>query len=379
MKKLRVLAQYADYAHHPQRKAKNAYGGVGYYRIVKPAEAMRRAGHDVRIVGQEITTYGHDLASQWDEIFTEFDVFWTSYFSSAEAGAAIFEAARRHGKKVIIDIDDNYLDIHESNLLYDRFKAKKKDRAILSTILSFADVITVSTEPLKERLDGFMKEAFGLEKTFALVPNCNELADWPERKAPYRESGRFVVGYTGSHSHQDDLRMVLPAIKELMAKHKNLWFEMLGIISRDEVPKFLRGFTDDMLGRMAIVGATPTFGEYPGWLAERPWDVGIAPLVDTPFTRSKSHIKWMEYAMCGIPTVASRVHPYSMPADGKQTIVDGETGFLVKPDEWFGVIDRLAKNPELGPRIAANAKAQIARDWQYADSSIVANIERALE
>ena len=113
-----------------------------------------------------------------------------------------------------------------------------------------------------------------------------------------------------------------------MAKHKHVWFEILGILAIKDLKNMLGGFTDDMLGRIATVGATNTFREYPSWLAERPWNVGIAPLVDSAFTRSKSHIKWMEYSMYEIPTIASRVYPYFMDVAGRDTIRDGETGII---------------------------------------------------
>lgn len=364
---MKILTAYADWSHTPKRKELNAYGGIGYYRQIKPWGEVK--GHDIKIVGKELTTYGDSLESQWDNIFKEFDVFSTSYFSDDRSGAAIFYHAKKHGKKVIIDIDDNYLDVSPGNPVYDKFKPQKRDRAILSTILSFADALTVSTEPLKERIFNHIKQVHGIEKPIFIVPNFNDVRDW-DFKPVAKDPNRFVIGYSGSASHKEDLEMILPAIREIMAKHKHVWFEILGILAIKDLKNMLGGFTDDMLGRIATVGATNTFREYPSWLAERPWNVGIAPLVDSAFTRSKSHIKWMEYSMYEIPTIASRVYPYFMDVAGRDTIRDGETGILVGSKGWKYAIDDMIVDYDKLKVVGKNAKEQIVKEWQYKDSGL---------
>ena len=358
---------FSDWGATPERKKQNTWGGVGYYRIVNPANCIH--DHEVTLVGNEILKFGNSIDEQWDNIFKEYDVFWTSYFADERSAVAVFAYAQKHGKKVIIDLDDNYLDIPESNLLYNQFKKTKRDRAILSTVLSLADAITVSTEPLMERIKGHIKLLHGIDKPVFLLPNFNDKKDW-DFKPVDKNNDRFVIGYAGSNSHLDDLKMVLPSIKEIMGKYPHVWFEMVGIISIDKIKEYLGGFTDDMLGRMAIVGATPTFNEFPEWLSQRPWNVGIAPLVDTAFTRSKSHIKWMEYSMFKIPTIASRVYPYFMEIAGRETIKDGETGFLVKNNEWVKTFEQLIKNPKRAQEIGENAFKEVCDKWQYANSEI---------
>lgn len=363
---MKILAGYADWQHNDQRKKLNEYGGIGYYRTVKP---MQMLDHDVRVVGKEITHYGNDLESQWDTIFKEFDLFVTSYFADPRAGAAIIYHARKHGKKFVLDIDDNYLDVPLSNMAYDEFKPGKKNRAFLSTILSFADAITVSTEPLKERIQGHIKEIHKLDKPVFVIPNMNDVKDWDFPIAKPKK-GRFTIGYSGSNSHQDDLQMVMPAIAKVMKKHKHVHFELVGAIAKDKVKEYFgrAGFDDDCLMRIHLLAATATFKEFPQYLLERGWDIGIAPLVDTAFTRSKSHIKWMEYSMAKIPTVASRVYPYFMDIDGRDTIRHRETGYLCKPHEWFDTLDSVVTNYDKS--IGDNAYEYIKKEWQYDPTKI---------
>ena len=367
---------FGDYLATPERKKQNTYGGVGYYRIIKIAEQIK--GHEVKVIGKEILNFGENLEEQWDNVFKEYDVYWTNYFADDRAGAAIFYHAQKHGKKVIIDIDDNYLDVPESNLLYDKFKPGKRDRAMLSTILSFADALTVTTEPLKERLYQHIKMTHGIEKPIYVLPNCNDIRDWNHVPVA-KHDDRIVIGYTGSNSHQDDLRMVMPAIKAVMEKYPNIWFETIGVVEKKKLKMYFNGMSDDCLNRCALLPATATFKEYPQWLSEQKWDIGIAPLVDTAFTRSKSHIKWLEYSMYKIPTVASRVYPYFMELCGKQMIDDGETGFLVKPSEWEKTLEKLILDKGLRNRIGQNAYDYVKDNWQYGDTFPTKVLEEMLK
>ena len=370
----KTLMTYTDWGHTPKRKKQNAYGAIGYYRIIKPSEMMT----DVKVVGKELSCYGDTLESQWDNIFKEYDVFWTGYFADDRIAGAMLYHAQKHGKKVVLDIDDNYLDVPESNMLYDRFKAGKKDRAFLSAILSFADAIAVSTVPLKERLDAHIKERHGIEKKFIMVPNMNDVNDWNVKPVPLTKD-KFIIGYSGSNSHLDDFAMVIPAIRDIMKKYDHVHFEVLGLLAMKDLTKYLGGWNDDMLMRTALVGATDTFRAYPEWLSQRPWNVGIAPLVDTAFTRSKSHIKWMEYAMMGMPTIASRVYPYFMPIDGKDTIRDGDTGMLCKKNEWRDALEYAVLHPDKMVDMGIRAKQQIVNEWQYKDSNLSSVIKKEVE
>ena len=140
----KILFYRADWNSNASRQADDGYGGVGYYRTVQPAKYVK--GHEVTVVGAKLHKKGETAEQQWTRIFKNYDIFWTTYFSDAQVASQIFYHRDKFKKKVIVDLDDNYLDVPSSNPLYDRFKETKKDKAFLSTILTFADAITVSTE-----------------------------------------------------------------------------------------------------------------------------------------------------------------------------------------------------------------------------------------
>lgn len=360
----------------PQRKKLNTYGPLGYYRILKPSQLIE--GHEVKVVGAELKSYGTDLMSQWQNIFFEHDVFWTGYFNDENLATAIFFFAQRAGKKVIIDVDDNYLDIPEGNNLYEKFRSGKRDRALLGSVLSLADALTVSTYPLKERLHEHIRMIHGIDKPIFVIPNMNDYKDWIAPVGP-KNPDRITIGYSASNSHQEDIQMVAPALRNIMKKYKNVHLQFIGTIEKDKLPLYFKGFDNEMLSRIELGAAESVFKEYPKLLGRTGWDIGIAPLVDTPFTRSKSHIKWMEYAMFEIPTVASRVYPYFMSIKGKKTIEDGVTGLLTRSNEWEKNLERLILDKELRERIGRQAKETVVRDWQYEDSNIGDVVNEMLE
>jgi len=364
----KILFNYLDYNHNDYRKQNNAYGGVGYYRLIKPAKFIaEQTDHEVDVMGKEAVNFG-DAITNWDKVFQKYDYLWLASVYGEQNMSAIFYWAQYHKKKVIMDVDDNYLDLPESNLMHDKFAKGKKDRALFSASISLADVVTVSTEPLRDRLKEHFKTVHGLDKKIVIVPNMSDVSDW-QYEPVERNKDKVVIGYPGSNSHQDDLVMIMPTISKLMKKYPNLYFELMGSVPKDKVKEYFgkAGFDDDSLMRISLVPSTDAFDKYPKHLSEQKWDIGIAPLVDTAFTRSKSHIKWMEYAMYKIPTVASRVYPYFMEHCDRQTIDDGFNGFLCTLPEWETKLEKLITNEKLRKEMGQNAYDTILKDWQYKD------------
>ncbi len=367
---MKILFFRNDFGANAQRQTEDGYGGVGYYRLIKPFEYVKNV--EKEIVGIEMQK------KKWSDVFKEYDVFWASYFSEPNQASQMFYHRDLYKKKVIIDLDDNYLDVLPNHPLYDRFKPTKKDKAFLSTILSFADAITVSTEPLKQKIDQHIQKVYGIKKKIFVLPNMNDIKDWNYKPAK-KNKDKFVIGYAGSNSHYDDLKMVFPAIAKIMDKYPNVYFESSGALGKVNLELFTC-FSESSKLRSDILPSTWGFKDYPKHLAKMKWDIGIAPLADSAFTRCKSHIKFMEYAMYKIPTIASRVYPYNAPCFGRDTIIHEKTGLLVKPDEWFNALEDLILNKEKRLQLGENAYEYVKDNWQYGDeySETISNILKQL-
>lgn len=363
---MKILFYYSDWTANADRQIEDTYGGVGYYRIKKVFDQIK--DHEVDIVGAKLTRKGESASDRWKRIFTDYDVFWSCYSSHAEDASLMYYWRDQLGKRVVLDIDDNFWDVPESHKLYDKLKATKKDRAMIGTILSFADVITTSTEPLKQRVEKHMYDVYGINKRVVVIPNFNDAKFW-KYKAKKPDPKKITIGYAGSNSHNDDIAMVMPAIKNLMEKYPNLYFQTIGTIDKTALYLF-SDLTGEQRERCEIINASSTFNSYPKRLSQVMWDIVIAPLVDVPFTRCKSHIKFMEYAMYKWPIVASRAYPYFMELKGRKLIQHNISGFLVKPSQWESALEELIQNPQKRKELGENAYKQVVSDWQYEDSGI---------
>lgn len=98
--------------------------------------------------------------------------------------------------------------------------------------------------------------------------------------------------------------------------------------------------------------------DYYDHLSRIKMDIGICPLVDIPYNKCKSNIKWLEYGMSGIPAVVSDISTYT------DSVRHGETGYVAKtPKDWVHYLSLLIDNNVLREAIANQAKVQILRDF----------------
>jgi glycosyltransferase involved in cell wall biosynthesis len=75
-------------------------------------------------------------------------------------------------------------------------------------------------------------------------------------------------------------------------------------------------------------------------------DVGVMPLLDSPWERGKCGYKLIQYMACGLPVVASRV------GANCSIVRDGESGYLAEtPQEWLLSLERLLADRDLRSRM----------------------------
>jgi glycosyltransferase involved in cell wall biosynthesis len=204
-------------------------------------------------------------------------------------------------------------------------------------------VVTASTEPLAERY-----RRAGIERVEVLG---NFLAAGVARSHGQRHDG-VVIGWTAALEHAAELARIplLQALRRLLAAHDQLRVASLGL--RLELP-------EERYEHHVNVPIDRLQEQLGGW------DIGIAPLADIPFNRSRSDVKLKEYGSVGIPWLASPVGPYA-------DLGEAEGGRLVEDDAWFEALDRLVRRRRerriLGRRARAWARSQsidnVAERWE---------------
>lgn len=295
---MKVISQYNDWNQSDERSKVNGYGGCGYYRIVQTSKLL---GFSIK--GKEQASMTNDL--YYSNIFNNCDVYWTHHMCNTQVIKSMVVHAMAKKKKIIVDLDDDFFSIPEDHSAYETYKHGGDGRVGLGVFLTFADAITVSNEHLKGRIESYLKEVHNMEKPVFVLQNRVDPAMW--REEPVK---RRVIGYSGSTSHIKDLEMILPVIKRIMEKDKDVSFEMLGILSKENARRLFKGWDNSILERIAMLGATATYDEYPDMLAEKGWKVAIAPLEKNDFNKARSNIKWQEYTMSGYVTICTDFTPY---------------------------------------------------------------------
>lgn len=151
--------------------------------------------------------------------------------------------------------------------------------------------------------------------------------------------GRPLLVWIGSYGNVGDLEIVQPQLRELL---------------------------DADLIRMHVIADRPPDG--PEWhgVEWSPWtldsevrllaesDIGLMPLKNSERTRGRCGYKAVQYAACGLPTVASSV------GGAAEVIRDGHTGYAVQtPGEWSDALHALIEDPGLRASLGANARAHV--------------------
>ena len=269
-------------------------------------------------------------------------------FNSLSAVEGLMAHCRETNASLIYEIDDDLLSIGEDHAEYRHYRVSAE---FIRSVSSQSKEVWVSTSCLAEKFSG-------LNTSVTVLQNTLDDRIWTgpaERDAD--DSARIL--YMGTTSHSDDFRSVfLPAFQKLKAR--------LG----DRIEATLVGVLPDWRGSRGIAslvvpaGIGVSYPAFASWLqASCKQNIGIAPLTDTEFNRSKSHIKWLEYSALGLATVASNIGEYA------QSVVQGSTGLLAGASaaEFGDALSEAVSNTALRTKIARNAR--ILAMQQLDDSS----------
>lgn len=355
---------YTDWANNEYRTKNKAFGGVSYYRIAKPAQYLKE-WYDIDIVGPDMKDkFGSTVEEMWTKVFLTYDLVWTKQIDNAQAAAALLFFADYFKKPVVLDIDDNYFEVKPDQPGYQYYYPGSQKRAIFSSTISLVDALAVSTMPLGEYYKNHIKKVHNIDKEIFVLPNCNDIKDFPKPKKR-KQTEKITIGYMGSITHNADLKLVMPIIDKLLTEFPNLFFEVLGSVNSQSAGEVFEDLNEKNLDRIILKAGTPSWDGYPELIAKQEWDIGIAPLVDDDFTRGKSHIKWMEYAMYKIPCVASKVYPYFQPIDGVD-VINGSNGLVADNlQDWYLKLKNLIVNPALRQEMGDTAYEYVKNNWQY--------------
>lgn len=296
-----------------------------------PGNLCAAAGHDVTVVAQDersvrVVMERHTVRDVL--VDPGVDVVVLQRVTHAYMAQAV-SVMRSKGIAVVVDVDDDLSSIHPSNPAWAAHHPKGRGAHSwqhLATACRDATLVTVSTPAL---LDVYARHGRG-----HVLPNY-----LPEHYYGLPRTDSDVIGWPGSfHSHPNDPESVGGAIARLV----------------DEGAEFVMRGDSKGAGQAFGLPADPPGGgvpieEWPRAVASL--GIGIAPLADTRFNKSKSFLKPMEMSACGVPWVASpRAEYVRLHKMGAGVLAD-------RPRVWYRELKRLRESAALRQELSLAGRA----------------------
>lgn len=375
-------------------------GGCFYYRVQVPLRGLQRLGLSNICVDQGKGMTSEDRGAV--QASSDIVLMYASSGKAREEAMKVFEGMKaglgldgqtmEYPPSVIFDMDDNLDYIHPFNPAFvglgtrnwdgellnpgDELRVKLADGmdimlwhdketsrngqtfdiALNQATVAHAHSLARRSEGVtvaSEYLEWYYREELGCENVY-FFPNSIIPDEYPKAKLAPRDDGTIRILWQGGASHLPDLSPIRDAIREICLKYPHvrvvIWGQMFGWI-HDNIPE-------------AQLEFIPWIG-YDGYKAHRTLvdaDINLCPLVDNPFNRSKSCIKWYEGSILSQPeaTLASRVRPYT------DEMVDGETGlFYSDPKEFVEKLSVLIEDIELRRKLGEGAKKWVLENRHY--------------
>ena len=296
----------------------------GIYRTWIPMQALAHRGHTVHIEERNVIENPQPLFDA-DVVH-----FCRSCFGPTERLARSLKDA---GVAIVWDNDEDFLAVPKGSPGFVDVKGLHGQRiwTSLKSMMRIADVVTTPSEALAERY----REASGADVRVLenyLPPTFTR----PDRVPVHTD---ITVGWHATLNHQSDFEQLKlrETLEHVIRRHHNLRVIAIGLGIELNSHRY-----EACQEGVNYVGL-------PEQLLRL--DVGLAPLTDTTYNRSRSNVKLKEYAAMGVPWLASPVGPYAR-------MGEDQGGRLVPDDRWFEEIDRMVLEAD-----ARSVLARRARRW----------------
>lgn len=202
-----------------------------------------------------------------------------------------------------------------------------------------ADAVITTNEHLARRAE----QAGAPPERVHVFPPVIDLSRWAPRDGSAGGAGGVTIGWMGTAPNLSALEMLRGPLARLCRRYEALRVKVVC----DEAP--------DLPG-VRLEHKRYSAGEEGEDV--RSFDVGVAPLVEDPWTRGKISTKVLVYMAAGVAVVGSDV------AANRIYVREGENGFLVGTlAQWEERLARLAEDAALRREMGARARASAEREF----------------
>lgn len=258
----------------------------------------------------------------------------------------LIQLAKANNKTVFYDIDDLVIDQKYTDTIEHLKTLSAEEKALyddgvnrMRKTLELCDYAITTTERLAEELKNYCPNVFINRNTASekMVEYSLEALNNVQK-----DSQKVILGYlSGSITHNADFEMILPTIVKIMNENENVYLKVVGEL---DVPEDLKPFENRIISSPFV-----PWQSLPEIIASI--DINLAPLEYSIFNEAKSENKWVEAALCKVPTIASNLGAF------KQCIKDEETGILCENtiEEWYEKLTDLINDSQKRERIGNTA------------------------
>jgi len=338
-----------------------------FYRIDQPSRFLR-TNEEIKIHVESSDWLSYDIGTRYDMILFPRAAHPQTF--------AILNSLQEAKKIVIYETDDNLFAIPEWN---PTFKGHDDTSTIFRReMMTRANAVIVSTEELAKTAEREEKDVF-------VCHNALDDRVWP-MKPTEQLSVRFAkmrrskirIMWAGSTTHSKDLELLRKGVKRIVKEFPDtVQFVFVGALPDCFAEVHQRG-------NEISIGVDPRYAnnimfhpgthmlEWPQLAVKLGCHIGLAPLVQHEFNKSKSEIKVLEYWAMGMAVLATNIAPYA------RAIEDGKNGILVKDDEnaWYLAIRDLIASHHKRQELALGGLATL--EERYLMKNRVFEYERAL-
>jgi hypothetical protein len=306
-----------------------------FYRAMEPARVLRKLGHETQVSHQ----FGLGTLLEQDVVVIE---------RPTETGPHVMmdnllKLPERARPRIVIELDDDLLDVPGHNPAHSWMQNPAR-RSRLREALRRADYVVVTGDHLAAR---------------ARFECGNQLTDGRVRVVPNYVPERFVVPnvpddverltitWAGTDTHRRDFDEVAIPLRRLLRERTDFRVRIIGAPYAARLWTSLSG-PDLPLNRVVQVPWVPGVERYIQALSGH---IGLAPLADDLFNRSKSDLRLKELAARGMAVAASTAGPYAESLVPRAWV--GET----PGQTWTDALTWLLDRPEHREHVAAEGLA----------------------
>lgn len=338
----------------------SGYDGCGYYRVQMPAKYLNKNPN----IHAKITSEYSKEHMEWPDLIV-------LQKQSNPKALPYVDHARSLGKKIITEVDDDYFNIPSWNPAAKYYHGKgqelidyyKRSDAVTVTTPHLANLLSTHNPETKvlpnyidfnhiDRLEDMSEEELFLHTKF-MDKNHKPIS---KEDAMSKLNSKLVIGWGGSPTHLRDLEQATDALIRICLENKDVMVVMMACATDrilNEIPQ----------EQLILVKPVPIFLYYRILKAVK-IDVGICPIEDNTFNRSKSNLKFLEFSTFGMPCVVSNVENYA------KTVEDRKTGLVVdnNTDSWYEALFEMVSNDDLRSSLKKSSYEFVRDNYDMKDN-----------